>query len=292
VSIASGASNLIPQHGLGLGLRPKHYSDVLEGRSSVDHVSWFEVVSDNYVSTGGRPLHYLEGVRRDYPVAFHGLAMNLGSADPLDEKYLKALEESVNAIEPFVVSDHCCWTSFGGQHSHDLLPLPYTKESVKHVADRISRVQERFARRILIENVSSYLQYAHSEMTEWEFLSEICRKADCGLLLDVNNIYVSSVNHKFDPIKYLDGVPLDRVGQVHLAGHSRYRSKAGEIYLIDTHSKPVCPEVWDLYGETVRRVGPVNTMIEWDHDIPEWDALRAEMLKAKDVQEKTVERSA
>jgi uncharacterized protein len=237
-------------------------------------------------------LHFLEAVRKDYPVAFHGLAMNLGSSDPLDEKYLRNLAESVAAVEPFVVSDHLCWTSFGGQHSHDLLPLPYTAETVNHVADRIARVQERLKRRILIENVSSYLQYAHSEMTEWEFLSQIARKADCGFLLDVNNVYVSSVNHGFDPLTFIDGLALERVGQVHLAGHSRFKTKAGETYLIDTHSKPVCPEVWSLYAETVRRVGPVNTMIEWDAEIPDWEVLRAEMLKAKDVQEKTLERSA
>jgi uncharacterized protein (UPF0276 family) len=286
------ASNLVPQYGLGLGLRPKHYSDVLEERSSVDHVSWFEVVSDNYLTSGGRSLHFLEAVRRDYPVAFHGISMNLGSVDPLDDKYLSNLKAFADRMDPFVVSDHCCWNSHGGQHLHDLLPLPYTRESVRHVADRISRVQEKLGRRILLENVSSYLEYAHSEMTEWEFLSEICRKADCGLLLDVNNIYVSSVNHGFDPLLYLDGVPLDRVGQIHLAGHSRYRTSAGEVYLIDTHSKEVCPEVWDLYGETVRRTGPINTMVEWDADIPEWNVLHAEILKAKEVQERVHERSA
>jgi uncharacterized protein (UPF0276 family) len=289
---ASGVPNLIPQHGLGLGLRPKHYADVIEERSSVDHVSWFEVVSDNYVTSGGRSLHYLEQVRRDYPVAFHGISMNLGSTDPLDPKYLSNLKEFCDRMDPFVVSDHCCWNSFDGQHMHDLLPLPYTRETVAHLASRISHVQERLGRRILLENVSSYLEYAHSEMTEWEFLSEICQKADCGLLLDVNNVYVSSVNHRFDPLEYLNGVPLDRVGQIHLAGHSRYRSSSGEIYLIDTHSKPVCPEVWTLYEETVKRIGPVNTMVEWDGDIPEWEVLHAEMMKARAIQERLDERSA
>jgi uncharacterized protein len=289
---ALGGSSLVPQYGLGLGLRPKHYADISEGRSSVDHISWFEVVSDNYVCSGGRSLHFLEEIRRDFPIACHGIAMNLGSVDPLDEKYLSNLKEFADRVDPFVVSDHCCWNSNGGQYLHDLLPLPYTQESLKHLADRITRVQERLGRRILLENVSSYLQYEHSEMTEWEFLSEVCRKADCGLLLDVNNIYVSSVNHKFDPLLFLDGVPLDRVGQMHMAGHTRYKSKSGDVYLIDTHSKPVCPEVWDLYGEAVRRLGPVNTMIEWDSDIPEWSVLHAEILKAKVIQEKVVERSA
>jgi uncharacterized protein (UPF0276 family) len=258
----------------------------------VDHVSWFEVVSDNYISTGGRPSHFLEQVRRDFPIACHGISMNLGSVDPLDEKYIARLKAFVDRTEPFVISDHCCWNSYDGQQLHDLLPLPYTREAVDHTASRIAHVQEVLGRRILLENVSSYLQYAHSEMTEWEFLSEICKKADCGLLLDVNNIYVSSVNHQFNPLEYLNGVPLARVGQVHLAGHSRFRTNSGELYLIDTHSKPVCAEVWDLYAEAVRRIGPVNTMIEWDADVPEWDVLYGELLKAKEVQEKQRERTA
>jgi uncharacterized protein (UPF0276 family) len=290
--VSAGSSNLVQQYGLGLGLRPKHFADVLEGRPQHDHVSWFEIVSDNYLGSGGRPLFYLEKVRRDFPIALHGISMNLGSVDPLDLGYLGRLKDLADRVEPFAISDHLCWTAQGGQQLHDLLPLPYTREAVSHVSARISKAQELLGRRILIENVSTYLEYSHSEMAEWEFVSEIARQSDCGLLLDVNNIYVSAVNHRFDPMDYLNGIPLERVGQIHLAGHSRYRSEAGETYLIDTHSKPVCAEVWDLYAETVKRIGAVNAMIEWDADIPEWSGLYAELLKAKQVQERVCERSA
>jgi uncharacterized protein len=245
-------------------------------------------VTENYLGTGGRPFRVLEQIRRDHPVALHGVAMNLGSVDPLDERYVLELEELVSRVEPFIVSDHLCWSAHGGQQLHDLLPLPYTEEAVAHVAERVSRIQDRLGRRILVENVSSYLEYSHSEMSEWEFLRELCRRSDCGLLLDVNNVYVSSVNHGFDPLEFLEQIPVSRVGQIHLAGHSRHVSASGESYLIDTHDHPVCDEVWELYAQAVKRFGAVNAMIERDDRIPSFGELHEELMKAKTIQERVL----
>ena len=218
--------------GFGLGLRPKHYPDVIEGGSSV---SWYEVVTENFLGDGGRPLSILEKIRHNYSIAFHGVSGSLGSTDRLNDdlgrSYYRRLRNLIDRFEPFIVSDHCCWTRVGGQSFHDLLPLPFTREAAKHVASRISKVQDWLGRKILIENVSSYLSFAQDEMTEWEFLTEILETADCGLLLDVNNIYVSSVNHGFDPLAYLNGLPKARVGQIHLAGHSTKLTAEGRMSL-------------------------------------------------------------
>lgn len=275
----------VPDAGLGLGLRPDHYADVLNGKAPV---AWFEAVIENYLGDGGRPPALLEKVRRDYPVAFHGVSLNLGSTDPLNRPYLERLKRAIGRFEPFIVSDHCCWTGVGGENLHDLLPLPHTLAAARHVARRIQRVQDFLGRRILIENVSSYLAFAPrgrgvGEMTEWEFLSEVTARADCGLLLDVNNVYVSSVNHGFDPLAYLHGIPAGRVGQIHLAGHSERRAPDGRPYLIDTHDHPVRDEVWALYAEAVRRFGPVSAMVEWDADIPSFGTLLGELDKAREV---------
>jgi uncharacterized protein (UPF0276 family) len=273
--------NLFPQMGLGLGLRSDHYSDVLGGRSSV---SWFEVVSENFLVDGGRPLHILNQVRKDYDLALHGVSLSIGSVDPIDRAYLKRLKDLVTRFEPALVSDHCCWTGIEGENLHDLMPLPFTEEVVHHVVDRVKQVQDFLGKRILLENVSSYLTFSHSDMTEWEFLSEIAERSDCGLLLDVNNIYVSSVNHGFDPLLFISQVPPRRVGQIHLAGHSVRKTPEGRTYLIDTHDHPVCDEVWSLYKVAVGRFGAVNTMIERDARIPTYSELEAELFKAEEIQ--------
>jgi uncharacterized protein (UPF0276 family) len=259
----------------------------LEGRASV---SWFEVVTENYLGDGGRAPAILERVRRDYPLAFHGVSMSLGSTDPLNRPYLSRLKRAISRFEPFIVSDHCCWTGVDGQNLPDLLPMPFTRQAARHVAARVSKVQDLLGRRILLENVSSYLTYPQDEMTEWEFLSEIVRASGCGLLLDVNNVYVSSVNHGFDPLSYLDGVPASSVGQIHLAGHTTRRLPDGRLFLIDTHDHPVCAGVWELYAQAVERYGAVGTMVEWDADIPEFSVLEAEIGRAKRIVETIQER--
>jgi uncharacterized protein (UPF0276 family) len=263
-----------PKLGFGLGLRSDHYQTVLEGRST--GVDWFEVVTENFMNTGGRPLHVLERVRRDYPVALHGVAMSIGSTDPLDERYLDALAALFDRVEPALVTDHLCWTGVGGRSLFDLLPLPYTQEVLEHVAVRVERVQERLGRSILLENASSYIDYAASQMPEWQFLDALACRTGCGILLDVNNIHVSCTNHGWDPYAYIDGVARERVGQFHLAGFSDFGS-----YLFDTHSAPVCDEVWALYRHAVRRFGIASTLVEWDAEIPTFERLCEESTRAR-----------
>jgi len=262
--------------GHGIGLRPKHYGLFLESRPQVD---WVEAISENFMRVGGRPLAVLEKVRRDFPVALHGVSLSIGSSDPLNREYLLQLAELAKRIEPAVVSDHLCWGSHGGRYVHDLLPLPFTAEALEHVVRRVQSVQETLGRQILLENVSSYLTYEESTFTEWDFLAEVARRADCGILLDINNIYVSAKNHGFDPSDYLTAMPVDRVGQYHLAGHSDHGD-----YLLDTHDHPVCGDVWTLYREAVQRFGLVSTLIEWDENVPELDVLIAESRRAKAVE--------
>lgn len=264
-----------PQLGFGLGLRPDHYEEILAGEPRVD---WFEALTENYLAAGGKPLHYLERIRERYPVVLHGVSLSIGGTDPLDPHYLDDVRMLAQRIQPAWISDHLCWTGVAGRNLHDLLPLPHTEGAVRHVAGRLRQVQEALGQRILLENVSSYLGYRHSEMTEWEFLSAICREADCLLLLDINNIYVSGHNHGFDPLDYLRGVPPERVWQFHLAGHSRN----GHL-LIDTHDHPVAEPVWSLYAEALRRFGPVSTMIERDDNIPPLAELLAELDRARKI---------
>jgi uncharacterized protein (UPF0276 family) len=249
-----------PQLGHGIGLRTAHYSAVLDEHPRVD---WFEVISENFMVAGGNPRRVLRAVRERYPVVLHGVSMSLGSVDPLDERQLDELARLADEIEPAWISDHVCWSSLGGHRAHDLWPLPYTEEALAHLAGRIARVQERLGRRILVENVSSYLEYAHSTMPEHEFLAALAERADCGLLLDVNNVFVSAHNHGFDPYAFIAGIPVERVGQFHLAGHSDHGT-----HLLDTHDHPVCDGVWDLYRAAVARFGAVSTLIEWDDHIP------------------------
>jgi len=261
--------------GFGLGLRPVHYEDLLHTRPRVD---WLEVLSENYLVQGGKPLYYLDRLRRDYPMVMHGVSLSIGSTDPLNRDYLAQLKNLAERIEPLWISDHLCWTGVAGRNLHDLMPLPYTEEAVSHVAARVACVQDFLGRRILLENVSSYVSYRASDMTEWEFLAEIARRADCLILLDVNNIYVSSHNHGFDPVAYIEGVPAERVQQIHLAGHEN----CGD-FIIDTHDAAIVDPVWDLYGEAIRRFGPVPTMIERDDRIPPLAELVAELEQARRV---------
>jgi len=258
--------------GHGIGLRTKHFARFLEQRPPVD---WVEVVTENFMTDGGRPIAVLEKVRRDMPVVLHGVSLSIGSLDPLSETYLAALERLVARIEPAMVTDHLCWGSHRGQYLHDLLPLPYTEESLSHVASRVVAVQERLGRRILLENPSSYVAFRDSAMTEWEFLSELSRRTDCGILLDVNNVYVSARNFGFDPVDYLDGIDPARIGQFHLAGHS----DKGR-YLLDTHDEPVPSAVWDLYREALRRFGRLPSLVEWDDHIPSLDEVVAQSRRA------------
>ncbi|MEW6332557.1 MAG: DUF692 domain-containing protein [Pseudomonadota bacterium] len=264
-----------PWLGFGLGLRPTHYETILNESPAVD---WFEIISENYLVPGGRPLHYLDRVRERYPLVMHGVSLSIGATDPLDHEYLKQLRALAARIEPRWISDHLCWTGAHGLNAHDLLPLPYTEEALKHVAARVGQVQDFLGRRILLENVSSYVSYPESEMSEWEFLREVAARADCLILLDVNNIYVSSVNHEFSPHEYLDAIPPERVWQFHLAGHRNHGD-----YIIDTHDEPVIDPVWELYQAAVRRFGRVSTMIERDDNIPPLAELLAELDHARNI---------
>ncbi|QDQ26075.1 DUF692 domain-containing protein [Chitinimonas arctica] len=266
---------LPPSPPLGLGLRPEHYHQLLARPGCVD---WLEALSDNYLVPGGRPLHFLDRLRAEYPLALHGVAMSLGGSDALDKTYLRELRALVDRVEPMWVSDHLCWTGVAGINLHDLLPLPYTEAVIDHVVARISQVQDALGQRFLIENVSSYLSYEIDEMPEWDFLAEIARRADCLLLLDVNNIHVSSVNHGFDPQQYLAAMPVERVRQMHLAGHANHGD-----YLVDTHDVPVPECVWQLYRDAARRFPGVATMIERDDNIPPLDDLLAELAHARAI---------
>ncbi len=263
----------VPYLGHGVGLRTKHFPRIWEGTAQVD---WFEAISENFMIRGGRPLAVLERARSLAPLVLHGVSLSLGSTDPLNEAYLCHLRVLVERFEPAWISDHLCWGSVGGHYAHDLLPLPYTEEALRHVVERIGQVQDWLGRQILVENVSSYLTFSHSTMPEWVFLAEIAEQADCGILLDVNNVYVSARNHGFAPETYLTALPLDRIGQIHLAGHSNKGT-----YLLDTHDGLVIEPVWELYCLAVRRFGQVSTLIEWDDQVPEFEVLCAEAERAR-----------
>ena len=265
-----------PQHlGFGLGLRPQHYLEILNSEPAID---WFEVISENYMVPGGQPLRMLDRIAERYPVVMHGVSLSIASTAPLDMDYLAGLKALAARVNPKWVSDHLCWTGVHGVNLHDLLPVPYTEEALDHVASRIIQVQEFLGRRIAIENVSSYIEYECSEMSEWDFVAAVARRADCWLLLDVNNVFVSGVNHSFSTRQFLDCIPVDRVVQFHLAGHSE-----GETCLIDTHDAPICEDVWRLYAKALERFGPISTMIERDDNIPPLAELVAELNHARQV---------
>ncbi len=270
----------IPAHA-GIGLRAPHYRDVLATRPGV---GWLEVHSENYFGDGGAPLHYLEQARAHYPVSLHGVGLSLGSADPLSPDHLGKLKRLIARIEPGLVSDHLSWSSIDGRYLNDLLPLPYTEEALDHIVARIVETQGFLGRQILVENPSSYLRYKHSTIPEWEFLSAVAERADCGILLDVNNVYVSACNHGFDPRVYLRAVPAERVREIHLAGHTVKHHEDGDI-LVDTHNTRVCDAVWTLYCETVARLGPRPTLIEWDSDLPALSILVEEAVIADRILE-------
>lgn len=261
--------------GFGLGLRPAYFQDILDKKPTVD---WFEVISENYMIPGGQPLAMLERIRADYPIVMHGVSMSLASTDPLDLEYLSALKRLAERFQPEWISDHLCWTGVHGVNLHDLLPIPYTFEALDHVVERIRHVQDFLGRRIAIENVSSYVTFAESEMDEWNFIREMAERADCWLLLDVNNVFVSGFNHDFDGAAFLDAIPTERVLQFHLAGHSE-----GETHKIDTHDRPICEEVWALYERACRRFGRISTMIERDDNFPPFDELLAELDRARSI---------
>jgi len=262
--------------GHGIGLRTTHFARFMAEAPLVD---WIEAVTENFMAPGGRPIAVLEKVRAEVPVVLHGVSLAIGSVDPIPERYLAELSALVRRVEPALVSDHLCWGTHRGQYLHDLLPLPYTEESLAHVTSRVQAVQERLGRQLLLENPSSYVAFKDSTMTEWEFLAELTRRSGCGVLLDVNNVYVSAHNFGFDPLEYLRGIPVDRVGYFHLAGHS----DKGK-YLLDSHDHAVPVGVWDLYREALRRFGRVPSLVEWDDAIPPLEEVVAESRRAAAIE--------
>lgn len=274
----------LPSLGFGLGLRVEHYEAILTGHPPVD---WFEALTENYLVPGGKPLHNLMRIRERYPLVMHGVSMSIGSTDPLDENYLDRLAALAQRIEPAWVSDHLCWTGVQGVNLHDLMPLPYTEEALAHVVGRVRQVQDKLKRRILLENVSSYVSFADSQLREWEFLAAVAEQADCLILLDINNVHVSAMNHGFSPLDYLRGIPVSRVQQFHLAGYEQ-----GEQLIIDTHDAPVSHAVWDLYVEAVRRFGRISTMIERDDHFPPLADLKTELAHARGLAEPLLRNAA
>ena len=269
--------------GFGLGLRTDHYEAILNGPEDDAAyaewpIDWLEILSENYMVGGGKPLHYLDRFAERYPIVMHGVSLSIGSSEPLDRAYLIELKALAERVRPRFISDHFCWTGVAGRNLHDLLPLPHTDEAVRHVARRVREVQDIRGRQILLENVSSYLNFKHSVLPEWEFIRAVAEEADCGLLLDVNNIYVNSCNHGFDPQVFIDAIPRERVQQIHLAGHSH----SGKL-VIDTHDHPVPDPVWALYAKALQRFGPVPTMIERDDRIPSLSELLAELDRARSI---------
>ena len=259
----------------GIGLRSPHYREILETEPDI---GWLEVHSENYFGRGGQPLAFLERLRGHYPVSLHGVGLSLGSADGLRHSHLVQLKALADRLESAMVSDHLCWAAIGTRHLNDLLPLPYTEEALDVVCANIGQAQDFLGRELVVENVSSYLQFSDSHIPEWEFVAEVARHSGCGLLLDVNNIYVSAVNHGFDALLYLDAIPAEAVREIHLAGFD----SNGQC-LIDTHGRPVAGPVWNLYGEALSRVGPVPTLIEWDTDLPPLTILLEEAQKAQEI---------
>ena len=270
--MAANRFNAFTNLGVGIGLRIPHYRHILDKKPACD---WFEIISENYMCDGGRPLKVLDQILEQYEVVQHGVSTYFGSTDPLNREHLKRLKALVKRTKTPFLSDHLCWGSVDGTYSHDLLPMPYTFAAAKVTARKVREAQEFLEVPICVENVSSYAEFHASEMTEWQFLTEVVERADCGILLDVNNIYVSSVNHGFDPYEYLNNIPHERVGQIHIAGHSKY-----EKYTLDTHDHAPIDPVWRMYGHALGRCGPTNTLLEWDAHIPTFDEVHSEAVKA------------
>jgi uncharacterized protein len=264
----------LPNLGIGLGLRTKHYSTILEQRPAVD---WFEILSENYLRTEGRPLDFLDQIAACYPVVMHGVSLSIGSSDPLDYQYLSELRALRDRCKARWVSDHLCWTGVAGKNTHDLLPMPYTEEALAHVIGRVRAVQDFLGAPLALENPSSYAEFAGDSMREWEFLGRVAEEADCALLLDVNNLYVSSKNHGFDPLTYLNALPLDRVVQFHVAGHTDHGT-----HIIDSHIGPVIDSVWQLLSAAYLRSAGAAVLLEWDAEIPSFQETHAEALRARE----------
>jgi uncharacterized protein len=264
-----------PFLGFGLGLRAQHYDEILNGDPQID---WFEVISENYMIPGGQPLRILDRIRARYPVVMHGVSLSIASTAPPDFEYLGNLRDLARRVEPKWISDHLCWTGVHGKNLHDLLPFPYTREALDHVVSRVQLVQDFFGRAIVLENVSTYVQFSNSEMTEWEFLSELSCRSGCWLLFDVNNVYVSAFNHGYDPLTFLAGIPADRVVQFHMAGHSHM-----DTHIVDTHDHPVCEDVWELYVAALKRFGRVSTIIERDDHIPPLAEIMVEVERTREI---------
>lgn len=264
-----------PYLGFGLGLRPQHYADILDGDPPID---WFEVISENYMVPGGQPLRILDRIRARYPIVMHGVSLSIASTAPFNEDYLRDLKALADRTEPKFVSDHLCWTGVHGVNLHDLLPIPYTREALDHVVARIQHVQDTLKRPIALENVSTYVQFGHSEMPEWEFIAEMTKRTGCWLVFDVNNVYVSAFNHDYSAEDFIAGIPADRVVQFHLAGHEHAMT-----HIIDTHDAMVCDAVWDLYRKSLQRFGPVSTIIERDDDIPPLSEMVTELGRAREI---------
>ena len=262
-----------PYLGHGIGLRSQHYNAFLKGGVKVP---WCEAISENFLMPGGRPLAVLERVRREHPVVLHGVSLSIGATDPLNLNYLHKLKDLAEHVQPAWVSDHLCWGSQNGRYAHDLLPMPYTEEALQHVVSRVRQVQDTLKRQIMLENVSSYVEFTASTMPEWEFFAAVAEQADCGILLDVNNVFVSAHNHGYDPHTYIHGIPAARVGQLHLAGHTDKDS-----FLLDTHVGPVPASVWQLYRATLNHVGRVSTLVEWDEEVPDLEVVLAEAAQAQ-----------
>lgn len=265
----------LPFLGFGLGLRPDYYEEILLHKPQLD---WFEILTENYLVPGGKPLYYLDKIREYYPLVMHGVSLSLGSSDPLDFEYLEQVKKLASRVEPAWISDHLCWTGVQGINVHDLLPIPYTYQAIHHISSRIQQIQDYLARPVLIENVSSYLTYKQSELTEWDFIAEIVKRTGCHVLLDVNNVYVSSVNHQFNPMEYINSMPAEHVAQIHLAGHSNHGD-----YIVDTHDAPVIAPVWELYEATIKRLGLVSTMVERDDNMPPLADLLSEINHAREI---------
>lgn len=259
--------------GFGLGLRTPYYQEILERRPAVD---WFEVISENYLVAGGKPLYYLDAIGEHYPLVMHGVSLSIGGPHALDRDYLRQLKQLAARVRPRWISDHLCWSRGSAHQLHDLLPLPFTEESLAHVAARVRQVQDVIERPLVLENVSSYLRSADDQFSEWQFLAALCELTGCELLLDVNNVYVSARNHGFEPWDFISALPPQRIRQLHLAGHSDYGS-----YLIDTHDQPVSDPVWQLYQRTLRHLGPVSTLLERDDHYPPLAELLAELEQAR-----------
>ncbi|NJM33605.1 MAG: DUF692 domain-containing protein [Rhodomicrobium sp.] len=270
------AARAIPARA-GAGLKSEHYRDILEG---LPDIGWFEVHPENYMGEGGPPHHFLERVRQDYPLSLHGVGLSIGSAAPLDVRHLSRLKSLIERYEPGLFSEHLAWSTHEGVYYNDLLPLPYTQETLGYVIRHVEETQESLGRTILIENPSTYVRYSTNEMTEVEFLEALARRTGCGLLLDVNNVFVSAANHGFDAAAYIDAFPIEHVGEIHLAGHDMANDETGATFLIDTHDRPIKSEVWSLYENAIRRAGPTPTLIEWDAGIPAWPVVFAEARQA------------